>query len=890
MILCGHECKTGPCGRPNGHDGRHYPAPVRNALIGVDWTFAGVSSKSLTTQHSARQKRYREEHPDYNEREAQRHEHGWSYTKITAPFAGVDFEGAPGRVKRKDLAPLVLLRAGADMLTEETGKGISWQQGLDWLCHRPQGFEYVAYAFGYDVGALLASYPIDMKWLQELRDGKPLRDRTGSLAENGITLTREQVHKFEILAENRPNDLRKLGKTGRVIIGEATSSVIGNDEAALFGENSGRGWYIEWWQRKHFTVCPMRVCPDAPSGWCYPSATGMNDNGNRLGDCGYCGREPDPSRGHRFTVTDVFTNFQAPFTDSITKWGTGTAEEREKIATGKDTREDIKFYNPAEILGTVEYNRLECEHLADLMTKFREAWHDTGLGYPRTWAGPAPLSKKMFAKYQAPKRDELDKRGHVPAAVWELAEKSRFGGWFEVPSFGPVPGPVTEYDLTSAYPEAFTHLPCLRHHCWERREPRRGEYALQYVLAGYDGPVRQIGYEQGDLLAAVREGKPAGYKIFAPDWRDDPIAPRFMGLPHRDTDGRISRPLATEGWYWNFEIREARHQTVTVTDSWVMVDDGPCKCKYRTERMIQELFRRRQMLGKGRGKPLKLALNAAYGILAEMQRGDRQPPYVNPIAASFITAWVRALIMRLIHEQTCEQGLACGHGVVMIATDAVFLSGMPRDSIPSVPVEEKEKAQLGEWTREQFRNGLFIVQGGVYWELGSRDEAKSKTRGVPASILQPHIDDFEKAYRRMIQDKDIDSGVVTLSKRRRADGKLVDAVRFVGITEAAHRNAWDELGTFQPYTRKIGFDWTSKRALPEDTETGPDEPLMTWPKSVTDPVSNARKDATTTFADMVIPKHFGEDNKLDLIDDTPDWLPALDGTPDDEGFSIHADE
>ncbi|MGH8399112.1 MAG: hypothetical protein ACRETA_12850, partial [Gammaproteobacteria bacterium] len=588
---------------------------------------------------------------------------------------------------------------------------------------------------------------------------------------------------------------------------------------------------------------------------------------------------PCPSRGSRIVISDVFTNFQCSFVKAISDWQTGTETERELIALGKDSlREQITFTDPGEIAAVIEYNRLECVHLAELMVKFAGAWSDTGLGRPRNWEGPGSLAKRVFGTYQVPTRKEEEALNRVPSEVRVAAAQAMYGGWFETQLFGPVLGRITEFDLTSAYPDAFTRFPCKRHLRWEHRPPRGDEFALQYVRATYSRQVTSLKQQYAD-------GEPTW--VLVPDWEADPDHPQFMGLPHRDEHGCISRPLETTGWYWNFEVNEARHQDIEALDSWTLVAGQKCDCKYLRDGMISEMFHRRQMLGKNRGKPLKLALNSMYGVLAQQKRGKSEPPYLDYAQASFITAWTRARIMRLIHEQTCERGLQCGKDVVMTATDAVFFKGSPE--IPSVPVEDKEHAQLGEWTREVFPRGLFIVQGGVYWPPGTT-QAQSKTRGVPPSMLYPHIKEFEDAYWMMVKFGTMNLGTVTINKRQRADGSITDAIHFVGLADAAHRNAWDEHATFQPFSRNISFDWTNKRErLP--VRQSPDEPVRTIPKAVEHSVSMARSDIVEDFDGMLVPKDASLEAKIDFYaDDTPDWIPAQIGTGDGESFDLHSNE
>src|SRR5258708_30534091 len=144
-----------------------------------------------------------------------------------------------------------------------------------------------------------------------------------------------------------------------------------------------------------------------------------------------------------------------------------------------------------------------------------------------------------------------------------------------------------------------THLPCLRHSHWEHRAPREGEYGLQCVNATYTRPVRPFRYDANDWRNQT--------ETLCPDWEKDDTFPVFMGLPHRDETGRVSRPLNIKhSWYWNFEVAQVRHQEIEILDSWTWVSDG-CDCGMWE--FVPEQFALRQRQGKLRGKPVKLAIN-----------------------------------------------------------------------------------------------------------------------------------------------------------------------------------------------------------------------------------------------------------------------------------------
>jgi hypothetical protein len=764
---------------------------------------------------SAYRREYRAKHPEQREKDKQRWASSRASRRPLRAFAGVDGEGATVDGFHR----YALLRAGEHVLIEE-------KQSLP--------------AFRRNVRGLGLSWQQILDWLCHLP--RDLEYVAFAFDYDATMILRSYPHWKAI---------KKLVTTG----------------FAYFLDGDV-GWQIWYRPRMEFKVNPIRRCEKNPAGWC-----SANLSRNKNDRC-ECNRPSDESRGGLFRVSDTIKLFQSTFLKVVDDWEAGTPDIRAIIQSGKDRREVVEFLDRTEREEVTEYNRMECILLADIMTQFRDAWLATGLPQPSNWQSPGSLAIAAFRKFKVPTRKEIDALGIVPEAVWEMATAAMYGGWFEVSLFGPVPGLygpafdltsmgyrseftslVTEYDLTSAYPYSATRLPCLRHSVWEHREPGPDEYALQAVHATYRRPVI------ADILP------------YEPDVHKDPAYPVFMGLPHRDDHHRVSRPLETVGVYWNFEVEQARHQDIKILDSWTWVK--VCDCE--TFGFIPELFQLRKQLGSKKGKPVKLAINSMYGKLA--QRIGDNPPYVNLIAASFITAWTRATIMRTIHESSCEQGLRCGSNVVMIATDAVFFAGDPE-----LPYSKKGDAQLGDWTREEFPDGLFIVQGGVYWPPGAT-EAMSKTRGIPVSILHEHIRDFEDAYKRLITGRvkedgsfewNLNDGVVTVQYRRSPSGQRVGAKRFVGLREAVHRGAQSQLGRFVPFTRDLGFDWTSKRVpYPRNANAvpRPDMPLWTIPKSVDEVRSVSYAPVKPPWHGMA--EYNNPDQILDSMNDSPDWMPQL---------------
>ena len=633
----------------------------------------------------------------------------------------------------------------------------------------------------------------------------------------------------------------KLSQWKRLVKSENHTALIGDDN---------RGWWlVKYLPRSHFQVTPMKRDPSKRDGK---------------------GFAKDSSRGDTILISDTCKFFQAAFMKVLKDWNVCNAEIFNNIARGKENRGIVEFLDLEEIADVTEYNRLECVYLAKIMELLREAADSSDI-YPAQWEGPGWIAASILRSNGIPKRKEWEARleqelGATTAKrIHDIGSASFYGGWFESSLFGPVPGNsigpvrkahsewcmwnpsqvVTETDLKAAYPYAITKLPCLRHSTFEQRMPKAGEYALQFAEVTYSG--------YADNHGTIRQ----------PDGKLDDEFPWFMGLPHRDKTGRICHPLETTGWYWNFELDQARHQNIRILESWVWVND---RCDCRPWEFVWELFNLRLELEHTQantGQPIKLGLNSLFGKL--VQRVGNQT-FTIRIAGSFITAFTRTTMMRTIHEQSCEKGLQCGSNVVMVATDAIFWIGDPGFGDPHCE-------RLGEWKKIAYPDGLFIVQGGIYWPLGGT--AKFKTRGVPVNVIRAHEKEFEDAFKRMIVNMNPADGVVTLTHKFTADGNRERMQRFIGLREAVHRNLM-RVGYFEPYERKIGFNWYSKRAVHHVMATGnrnPERPLWTVPRAVENPESVPYHVILENVSpEGYIPWEINDQVHIDnMLDDTPEW-------------------
>ena len=480
--------------------------------------------------------------------------------------------------------------------------------------------------------------------------------------------------------------------------------------------------------------------------------------------------------GPWFVLNDVGSFFQCRFVEAIEKWDVGTPAEREQIAREKERRDAFRW----EELDTVRaYNLLENRLLAELMEKFRAACVKTGY-VPNKWQGPGLLAEAMFRAHGVPmSRDVPLLKDPNYAGLLQFARNAFYGGRPELSAIGPVDVPVYQNDINSAYPSAMRRVPCLIHGRWIHETFPQGR-SLGFSVAGSDEYYALV---YGRFRADLSSLSPMGGKCKPPLW---------YGLPVRSHTGSISYPSSGAGWYWNFEVSSARHQTMVVTEQWRYVRE--CDC--RPLAFVSDVYAERQSLGKdGAGIVLKLALNSLYGKTAQ---SIGSPKYSNPIWASFITADCRAEIQNFIHgSPECSPDGWCGSDVLMIATDSVATTN-PR---PDVVLSE----ELGGWSREIHPRGMFLVQPGLYFGSSGKH---AKTRGVPRSVIEDYESDFRSAFERLAVSRNLTAGVVRVPQKM-----------FCGIRLALQRRNFKLLGQWLEFRdadgnegKVISFDWRTKRA------------------------------------------------------------------------------
>jgi hypothetical protein len=336
------------------------------------------------------------------------------------------------------------------------------------------------------------------------------------------------------------------------------------------------------------------------------------------------------------------------------------------------------------------------------------------------------------------------------------ANAAYYGGRSEVSAIGPIPGPVYQYDLRSAYPAGMLRLPCPLHTRWEhkpraKRLPDRGLY-----------------------LAKVRF------------FHDDCL---WCGLPFRQKGG-LFWPFEGTGWYWSPEIEAAqRHlqaRIINVHDLWI----ARCECDCRPFEWVEALYDERRRLGSDtRGYPLKLALNSLYGKFA--QRCGRGP-YHDPVSAGLITAITRAQLLEAVGQNP--------RAVVMLATDAVF----SREPL-SLDIGEG----LGQW-EEKIWSDLFIAQPGVYWSNSDLDKSV-KSRGAPRSIIGEAAHRFCDVFAEWLSLQRRPGAIDLVLKERLVPSVPITLRVFIGCRLAVARGKPWLAGKWECITRHGSFEWKTKR-------------------------------------------------------------------------------
>jgi hypothetical protein len=406
------------------------------------------------------------------------------------------------------------------------------------------------------------------------------------------------------------------------------------------------------------------------------------------------------SEGSRIRIDDVFSYFRTRYDKALYKYEIGTRVQREKISNGKDSRAEFLYRDIDQIR---EYWGLELETMCLLMNRVRSMAVRAGFGGIKQWHGPGALAAYSLRKNKTAQHMKMS-----PPKVLHAALSAYAGGWFERFRFGVHDGYVATADINSAYVYAMSLLPDLHKGHWE--------------------------YRRTDLERLARE---CSFGLFRTQWRisGDAYMRACDGVPfplfHRDNDGSVRRPCATDVWLWN---PEACNVTATpfarLTEAWIYVPDNDDDYPFSWVAAMYDNRLALQADNDPAEKILKWALASYYGRLAQRTGWNekaKSPPEFHQIEwAGWITSKCRAMIYRAALD------VAMRGGLVSIDTDGII------STVPFGPLENGTGNQLGRWKVEEY-DGLVYIQNGIYWLRREAEWEDPKLRGIPRTKLDVSV-------------------------------------------------------------------------------------------------------------------------------------------------------
>lgn len=456
-----------------------------------------------------------------------------------------------------------------------------------------------------------------------------------------------------------------------------------------------------------------------------------------------------PIKNSARTIYETFGFFQRSFEGVLKQFDVATPDEKQIIAHNKARRGVFETVGKEE----QDYCALECELLARVMEQFRDYTEQANIK-PRTWNGAGKLAFVMHKDHETPTKDDCNFPPELAAAF----NYAYYGGRFEITRTGLIDGPIYEYDICSAYPAAMQDLPCIYHGEW--RSLTKSE--LRKL------PADRIYLCYGSFKSVDKDERWGKINVF----------------PVRTKAGVLVWPDNGAGCYWHEEIEWAETFGQKFAAKSGFIYERKCDCQ--TFNWVEEKYEYRKKIGKdGPGYPIKLGINALYGLLAQRVGAAK---FANIMLAGLITSRTRA---KLLEAASQKPG-----GVIMMATDAVYTTE---------PLELDIGGKLGQWEAHEFAD-LFLVQPGLYW---SPDLAKKKSRGISSKFFERH-DLIGQFYDEWNKYKESDCAV---ERPLNLDFPSVSIpnVQFIGLKLA---NAWNKpelSGKWQEKPKTFSFDYTNKR-------------------------------------------------------------------------------
>lgn len=456
-------------------------------------------------------------------------------------------------------------------------------------------------------------------------------------------------------------------------------------------------------------------------------------------------------------IWDVFRFFQSSFITACLAWDIISKAEFDTLKEMKVKRPEFKrpkSETDPEWLEVKRYCGLECEKMAELATKLLNAHDEAGL-HLRAFFGAgstgAAMLDKMHARDFIRKPRELDNGKKVfaridyPIHLLEAIACAFFGGRFETSCYGPIERKVWSYDISSAYPYAFTFLPCLVHGAWRQVKAGRDPDMMRQIREAHSAVVRYR-LPPSDSIRVI-EG-------MASDVAWGPFPFRTGKGQELIGEGNIVFPVVSGGgWVWRDELLAGMQYfpNVEVLEAWVY--NTPCDCRVLRDVMPENYQLRTAVWGKeGRGQVVKLGMNSCYGKTAQTK--GQQPPYQEFVWAGMTTSSCRAQVLHALGPKP--------EVVVMIATDGIITTERmsmpaPRDT-GTFDVRDKKTGELkplGGWEEQALDNGVFLIRPGIAFPLDEpktkeereKLEAKFKARGISKSVLFSQRDAVLESWR-----------------------------------------------------------------------------------------------------------------------------------------------
>ena len=442
----------------------------------------------------------------------------------------------------------------------------------------------------------------------------------------------------------------------------------------------------------------------------------------------------------------------------------------------------------------------ECQFMGQLAQKLTDAHKAVGLEL-KSYHGAGSSAGAMLTTMGI--KEKIIK---APEEMTDAIASAFFGGRFENSRIGTVPGPVFNFDISSAYPYQLPFLPCLEHGEWLWTD---NELDLDQT--------------QEFSAALVHYG-------LSPH-------PQFTAwgpFPFRTNEGSIAFPIESGGgWVWRSEYLAGRAAFPNVYFRGAWLRTRTCACI--PFKRIPEFYTERMRIGKeGPGLVLKLGMNSCYGKLAQSVGNALFNSWV---WAGIITGGTRAQILHVLAMHRDRSNL------LMIATDGVFTledfidsSGRHKDQagkvLPVIPTPRdtgtweceddpasyakrlakdpsafrKVRKPLGGWERKVAERGIFCARPGIYFPLlpTAKDIDSVKARGVGrASVLEHHAR-IVSAWENRDRDAALSDILV----------ELPSVSRFCGSKSSIHRTPHPTEARKWVYTRADGAGSTDDHQMP----------------------------------------------------------------------------